>query len=662
MTSITRTLSRRIQSLGRAILLLFIASLPDLNQAQEPLPAPLDLPFRNGDFEKATHLPEGWHPLREVVAGAKVTYGVSNLAHHGAKSATIEVAADSALSWYMLEQRVEPVRQGQTYRLSGWVKTDTLRDGYGAYIGICLVDRNNERVTFVESDRIQATQDWTLVNALAFIPEGVRAMKISLVSHGHGRAYYDDLQLELLHTAGPLPGHQVSVKLTEQVTADPFMGFGFQDDPFFFTACNLTRGVNEEDAKLRERRIRQLNPSHVRSFLFWDAFNPSHDLKTFVYDTELMKSLYRQFDLYQAMGTPITIADTFWEWKPEQFPYNEKNVERGVEIYLQILEYLIEKRGYSCIKRVSITNEPDIFFIPAGGTYASYLKANRLFREKLDQSPLKDKLTLVGCDMGLSKNWFRDTVRDADECFGLLAFHNYNKATQYPLIRETMKAILQTTREFSKPVKAPSGAKIHNPVLLAEYGFQLETDNPPNGCQAMKQYEYGLWNANACMDVLNAGLAGGSIWCVHAMYYSQDSFMEFGLWEFKDRAWAIRPIYYSCGLFTRLARPGMMPLKLKHDTESAEFNAGALKDAQGRVTLFMVNLAKVPIEVDLAGAPAGKYGRYEYSRERLAAIQSLPEDKREKVEESLAAGEVEIGKTIRLTLRPESLVALKAAQ
>ena len=108
-----------------------------------------------------------------------------------------------------------------------------------------------------------------------------------------------------------------------------FLGFGFQDDPFFFTAGNFTRGVNEEDAKLRERRIRQLNPSIVRSFLFWDAFNPSHDIKTFVYDTELMKSLYRQFDLYQALGTSLTIADTFWEWKPEQFPYNEKNVERG---------------------------------------------------------------------------------------------------------------------------------------------------------------------------------------------------------------------------------------------------------------------------------------------------------------------------------------------
>ena len=232
-------------------------------------------------------------------------------------------------------------------------------------------------------------------------------------------------------------------------------------------------------------------------------------------------------------------------------------------------------------------------------------RPSEMFREKLAKSPLKDKLTLVGCDMGMSKNWFRDTVRDADECFGMLAFHNYNKVTQYPLLRQTMEAILQSAREFSKPMKVPGGGKMHKPVLLAEYGFQFEEDDPPNECQAMKSYEYWPVERQRLHGCNDMGLAGASLWCVHAMYYSQDSYMEFGLWEFKDRAWAIRPIYYSCGLFTRLARSGMTPLKLELSAESAEFNAGAIKDTQGRVTLFLVNLAKSPVEVNLAGMPAG---------------------------------------------------------
>jgi hypothetical protein len=46
---------------------------------------------------------------------------------------------------------------------------------------------------------------------------------------------------------------------------------------------------------------------------------------------------------------------------------------------------------------------PDVFHLSRGGTYSSYIKANRLFAEKLERSSLKDKLTLVGCDLGLNK-------------------------------------------------------------------------------------------------------------------------------------------------------------------------------------------------------------------------------------------------------------------
>ena len=259
------------------------------------------------------------------------------------------------------------------------------------------------RVTFVDSDRISGTSDWTRISAFVFVPQGVRRLKVALLLNGHGRAYFDNITLKLSRTAGPLPNQKVSIHYTDRPVQNQFLGFGFEDDPFFFTENNRRQGVTEEDAKLRQRRIEELSPSLVRMFLFWDAFNPSHDMKTFTDDTDFMRSLFRHLDLYQALKVPVLICDIQWGWEGENFPYTEKNVERGVDCYLRILKHLIEDRGYTCIQYLSITVEPDVFHIGRGGTYNSYIRANKLFAERLKQSSLKDQITLVGCDMGLNK-------------------------------------------------------------------------------------------------------------------------------------------------------------------------------------------------------------------------------------------------------------------
>jgi hypothetical protein len=606
-------------------------------------------PFRNGDFEASSQEAPSFWQAWSGETGSKVTCELSAIAHKGKQSAMVEVAPDANVSWYGYGQVVNPVQYGQTYLFSCWIKTEQVTDGVGAYAGIELLDPDkvNERVCFIDSDRLTGTNDWTLIKTCVFIPSGVNTIRINLSLHGRGRAYFDDTKLELLYSAGPLPDAKVALKLTNQPAKvqSKFMGFGVEDDPFLLSGKNLEFNINEEDLSLRE----------LRSFLWWDAFNPSRDMKTFDYDTVGMKSIYTMLSIYQTLGIPVVITDTHWSWSKAEFPYNEKHVERGVDIYLKLLDYLIRERGFTCIRYATITNEPNYFWEALGGTPASFAKANKVFHEKLQSSSLKDHLQLIGADSGQDQTWLRRTIQESDSNFGAYSMHFYLPTKQYPLFRELTQAMVKTVRNYSKPLEGHGNADLYKPALVLEFGHLPDKDEMGNLADTLRYYEAALWTANADIEVLNQGAAGALLWCLHSMYYGE-GLMVPGLWDFKDSQWAIRPVYYSHGLFMRLARPGMVPLKLEASAESCEFNAAALKDAQGHVTLFLLNLAGKPLEVNLAGMAKGKYQVYILSRDTFEATKTRSDAERL---DCLATGPASIGSTYDLIIGPESFVVLR---
>ena len=642
------------------VIALSITTLFAVAHAADEVQPVINRPFHNSGFQESADLTAS-RPTKDVeVAGGKVTYGISSVSHSGEQSVMVEVAPGTALSWYGFSQTVSPVKSGEIYQFSYWVKTDKAAGGIGAYAGIEFMDPNkaDARLSTADSERFNGTNDWTLSKVNFKIPDGVNTIRINMNLHGSGRAYFDDTKLERIRSGGPLPDAKVSLKLTDQAIPGKFMGFGFEDDPFLLTDGNLKYNIGAEDLALRERRIKTLNPAIVRSFLWWYAFNPSKDLKTFDYESVGMKSVYRMLAIYQKMGVPVVITDTHWDWTKDEFPYSEKNVERGIEVYLKILEYLIRDRGFTCIRYATVINEPNYFWLDSGGgTRANYDKANKLFHARLMKSKIKGHLQLIGADSAMSASWLRDTILNGDESYGAYSYHGYLLGQQYPLMRELVQDFVGTVRDYSKPQGKKHGLKIYKPALLLEYGHLDKWENG-NQADTMRRYEGALWTANANMEIINQGAAGAALWCLHSVYYS-GQLMVPGLWDFKDRQWAIRPVYYAQGLFMQFARPGVTPLKLEFSADSYEFNASAIKDVKGRVTLFLVNLDQKPIEANLAGMPEGKYRAYELTQEKFAAVKSAPNAE---LMDCLAGDPVSIGKTHHLTMKPESLVVLRQIQ
>jgi hypothetical protein len=176
----------------------------------------------------------------------------------------------------------------------------------------------------------------------------------------------------------------------------------------------------------------------------------------------------------------------------------------------------------------------------------------------------------------------------------MTSFHNYLRIKQYPLLREHILAIRKILDTYSKPQTLPGGKRAMKPVLLTG------TVSRPKR--------------------------------------------------------TLRPVYYASGLFTRFARRGMTPIALKLSAESCEFNAAAIRDGRGGVTLYLVNLSDKPAKATLSGLPKGRYRRYEYTRARAQKLAAAGDNRIA----SLNAGEVQVEENQRPLIKPEALVVLSA--
>jgi hypothetical protein len=143
----------------------------------------------NGSFEKAVAgKPEGWEPRRWG--------GVETVqpAHPGYKSQRCVLIASDAGANFSLEAKV-PVEPFATYRLSGWIKTESVRalDGRGALMNV------HDLGVITATPPLTGTHDWTHVE-LVFQTFGQERLSVLCCLGGwglaSGKVWFDELTLQ----------------------------------------------------------------------------------------------------------------------------------------------------------------------------------------------------------------------------------------------------------------------------------------------------------------------------------------------------------------------------------------------------------------------------------------------------------------------------------
>ena len=277
-----------------------------------------------------------WHASAKDKHGATIEHDLNNLSHTGAAAVQINVPKTSSVDFYEYYQDIKGVTPGELYEISAWIKTKDVAGGVGAYMGLGAISPQPpyERTVTGEAERISGTSDWTKVTGVLLIPEKINTLRLIILVHGTGKAWFDDFQLRKIETfQGVQAGDKVAIEVTNEVTTSQFIGFGYEDDSFFHTDENFRHGITQEDIELRENRISELAPSVIATIFWWDAISPTRNLNEITYDAELFKALVRTLQVHQNTGRKVFFGGVHWGWAKEHFAYNEKNVEKGAKIY-----------------------------------------------------------------------------------------------------------------------------------------------------------------------------------------------------------------------------------------------------------------------------------------------------------------------------------------
>jgi hypothetical protein len=502
----------------------------------------------------------------------------------GRAAAQVTVGPDAAIGYPGLAQDVG-VKPGDIVTGSFLGRGEGIRDGYGAYMALNFHRADGERISFRQTGAVVEGESWQSRQLYAVVPPETVRTELRLILNGRGTGFFTDVTLQVVDriaeddAEGP-----VTLKVTDETVCEGLIGFGFEDDGWFYNTENARHGADESDYAQREARIAWMEPDFVRMFFWYKDWNPGGDWTTFDFDSPNMKSKYRSLDLYQRLGAHVNVTGV--EWGVHE-PYVDP--PRTAKAIGALLEHLVKVKGYTCIRYWTLTNEPDIGFLRGGSTFEKYVQIHQLVREEFERRGLK--IQIVGSDEALGPPWFIQCVENAAyfETADLFASHRYFQIADRPLAGFFLDQRLGEL-QARQPAK---------PFIVTEFGFQDSRAshllNP-----VMEEYPYAVWAARFAITGLNKGVSGFSVWCLHEVYYPGEGFMNYGLWDFKDNAWHARPVYHAWSMFTRLTRRGDTVRRVEST------HPGSVSGARVGDTVFWVNDSETSREVRLEAFAASE--------------------------------------------------------
>lgn len=315
-------------------------------------------------------------------------------------------------------------------------------------------------------------------------------------------------------------------------------------------------------------------------------YHPRRD--EFTWDNEEMQTLERILQHCQSNHVDVYFTmmwqDVDWNAHPgvNRLQSAPQSVVDFAGSYGALLERLITTKGYTCIRWVTINNEPGFascWWIGPDQKPASITPAVLAVREALDRRGLKG-VAVCGPD---GHNLRMGQFDPQDSAATALGVHDYNAAVPLAMYREGVQIARQR----------------NIPFFVAEFGhFFMETFEGEKMAMggprsdAPKSYAAQLLNAEKVLVGLNEGVDGFNRW----------SFVNRGdldgqwqlvrtwhpnLWDYHKNVTPEPVPYYSFGILTRFAAKHSTVLRAFAD--DPEILVVALCSPRGQTTVYLLN-------------------------------------------------------------------------
>ena len=342
--------------------------------------------------------------------------------------------------------------------------------------------------------------------------------------------------------------------------------------------------VNDESAwEQISYHAKWLGLNFIRVELSQHMYEPEKNI--FDWNNDEMLALFKILNWCETNGADVFLQQLWrhveWNAYPGvhpllSAPYSLEDFANGIYV---LLDYLINKKGYSCIKYFCITNEPP------GGTwgywwsYGSYsgsiASALKKVRETLDKK--KINIPLSGPDW-TSLPPFDESKIDFDLYLGAYDIHSYEGIDT------------EGEKFLSDWVK---WAYDHNkPFFLTEFGnMNLGWGSNDPG---PKSFAASLSNASDMITCLNLGVDAFNRWSFTNRGDLDGQWQLIRTWDMEKKCYLKNilpenPAYFGYGIISRFIGKYSKTLKINFENNSTGIKAAAIMNKNDHITIFIIN-------------------------------------------------------------------------
>jgi len=461
--------------------------------------------------------------------------------HSGKACARITVAPGTQLSYQQLNRSFQPVKPGDEFRVTLWIRAEGITESTGAYAALQFLDAGGKRAGIFHSkiglDVGRAGWEQLVIEGKA--PEGAVSGQVDLILHALGTAWFDDVRLEKTGELEPWPDlgaaeRQITIH-TDTIVNPRFGGVGFH---VFHHQFPTSQTVLET---VVAKRWREINPSFAR-------LNDRYDWDKAQWDETASHLLRMKRDT----GTEVYMTT----WGPKDTEEGEERVAYAKQV-VDNLEYLVRTKGATNVKYYCMTNELSLgSWGKLGGKLPKFKDYHQCLYDEIQARGLDVKL--LATDAAPVQRWhtIEWATKHMDEITGVYGGHDYfNNAPPederfYPWFLEKLKWGVGLARAKGKD------------FILGEFGCKQDgrvvDGQKQDRCvyfETPREPLVALQLADAVIAGLNAGVYSLCNWTfMDFPDYSKTYMNKWGMFRRSGEDYSTRAHYYGYGLLTRFFR------------------------------------------------------------------------------------------------------------
>ena len=522
----------------------------------------------------------------------KADFGLDGEQHRGGKhSARITIPPDETPHWRQWQCDIPGVSSGDVFEATVWVRTKDIAGGSGAYFVLEYLDASGMRCG-IDHSRVSGDtgkHGWDKLTISGRAAAAAKTLRVGLILHAHGTAWFDDLEVVRTERMIPWPDLGTARRTitidTKRIVQPDFGGVGYH---VFHHVHPITR---EHLEQVVAKRWRELNPSFARMNHSWD------------WSPDQIETAARHMAFFKSTGTQLYLAT----WNPKNTKSPEERAAYA-KVIVDQLEYLVRRKGLTNVKYYCMSNE---LSLDGWGKLANDLPKfkdyHRALYEELRARNLDVKLLATDASPIDLWNTIEWAAQNMNEITGVYGGHHYiNDRTLdderfYPWFLAKMRWGVRLARDKQKD------------FILGEFGSKQDGRTIGGVLQDRCVY----WDtpeepwvpiqvSEAAIAAINAGAYALGYW----------TFMDFpdqpgagycnkwGLFKWSGKDYSTRPIYYAYGLLSKFFRGPATVYRL--DGNDPRLRAAAVEHHGPKTwSIAVVNRNKtaVPIDVRLEGNP-----------------------------------------------------------